>query len=122
MNANETLLAADEFQLLHRELALSARTQALRRANAKAAGMVRRMEGAGEVKSGAAPRARAARIILRRERPGTHRTSLHPAHYQQTRLRSGCWTRSMRPTTATALLVHLLLPWGNLRKGRAAAS
>jgi hypothetical protein len=46
MNANETLLAADEFQLLHRELALSARTQALRRANAKAAGMVRRIDKA----------------------------------------------------------------------------
>jgi hypothetical protein len=46
MNSNTVHLAADEFQLLHRELALSARTQALRRANAKAAGMVRRMDKA----------------------------------------------------------------------------
>jgi hypothetical protein len=46
MNANETLLAADEFQLLHREMAVSARTQSLARANAKAAGMVRRIDKA----------------------------------------------------------------------------
>jgi hypothetical protein len=50
MNANETLLAADEFQLLHRQLAASARTQALRRANAKAAGMVRRMDKAATLR------------------------------------------------------------------------
>jgi hypothetical protein len=50
MNANETLLAADDFQLLHRELALSARTQALRRADAKAAGMVRRMDKAATLR------------------------------------------------------------------------
>jgi hypothetical protein len=46
MNANEKLLASDELQLLHRQLAASARTQSLRRANAKAAGMVRRMDKA----------------------------------------------------------------------------
>ena len=50
MNANETLLAADDFQLLHRELALSARTQALRRASAKAAGMVRRIDKAATLR------------------------------------------------------------------------
>jgi hypothetical protein len=46
VNHSEILACADDFQLLHRELALSARTQALRRANAKAAGMVRKMDKA----------------------------------------------------------------------------
>ena len=46
MNANETLLAADDFQLLHRQLAASARTQALARANATARATVRKMDKA----------------------------------------------------------------------------
>jgi len=46
MNSNIVHLAADEFQLEQIKLAASARTQALRRANAKAAGMVRRMDKA----------------------------------------------------------------------------
>ena len=50
MNANIVMTCADDFQLLHRELALSARTQALRRANAKAAGMVRRMDKAATLR------------------------------------------------------------------------
>jgi hypothetical protein len=50
MNANIVMSSADDFQLLHRELALSARTQALRRANAKAAGMVRRIDKAATLR------------------------------------------------------------------------
>jgi hypothetical protein len=46
MNSNIVHLAADDFQLEQIKLAVSARTQALRRANAKAAGMVRRMDKA----------------------------------------------------------------------------
>jgi hypothetical protein len=46
MNANQTLLAVDDFQLLHREPAMSARTEALRRADRAATAMVRKWDKA----------------------------------------------------------------------------
>jgi hypothetical protein len=46
MDINTILTSADEFQLLHRQLAVSARTQALARANAAARATVRRMDKA----------------------------------------------------------------------------
>jgi hypothetical protein len=46
MNSNTVHLAADEFQRYQLEIAVTARTQALRRANVKAAGMARRMDKA----------------------------------------------------------------------------
>jgi hypothetical protein len=50
MNSNIVHLAADEFQRYQLEIAVTARTQALRRANAKAAGMVRRMDKAATLR------------------------------------------------------------------------
>jgi hypothetical protein len=50
MNSNTVHLAADEFQRYQLEIAVTARTQALRRANAKAAGMVRRMDKAATLR------------------------------------------------------------------------
>jgi hypothetical protein len=46
MNANQTLLAVDEFQLFHRELEMSARAEALRRADRAAVAMVRKWDKA----------------------------------------------------------------------------
>jgi hypothetical protein len=50
MNSNAVHLAADEFQRYQLEIAVTARTQALARAHAKAAGMVRRMDKAATLR------------------------------------------------------------------------
>ena len=46
MNANETLLAVDDFQLLHRTLAANARADALRRAELSARAIIRKWDKA----------------------------------------------------------------------------